>query len=153
MARLPPSAKSVAPISFSFVNAKCVLTCTPPEIRYAAGMLQIIFSRVSARDLAAMPRQLQIELLDGFQVLPADFEKADEKYGQLTREGKRIYRYRVKDYRIYFERHDGLVNVLCILNKNSLKDFFFRSKLPIGEDQLLQDNPKFWQLLEAGKAK
>ncbi len=67
--------------------------------------------------------------------------------------GKRIYRYRVKDYRIYFERHDGLVNVLCILNKNSLKDFFFRSKLPIGEDQLLQDNPKFWQLLEAGKAK
>ena len=116
-------------------------------------MLQIIFSRVSARDLAAMPRPLQIELLDGFQVLPADFEKVDEKYGQLTREGKRIYRYRVKDYRIYFERHDGLVNVLCILNKNSLKDFFFRSKLPIGEDQLLQDNPKFWQLLEAGKAK
>ena len=118
-----------------------------------AGMLQIIFSRVSARELAAMPRALQIELLDGFQVLPADFEKADEKFGQLTRAGKRIYRYRVKDYRIYFERHEGLVNVLCILNKNSLKDFFFRSKLPISEDQLLQDNPKFWQLLEAGKAK
>ncbi len=116
-------------------------------------MLQIIFSRVSARDLAAMPRPLQIELLDGFQVLPSDFEHADAKFGQLTRGGKRIYRYRVKDYRIYFERHDGLINVLCILNKNSLKDFFFRSKLPIGEDQLLQDNPKFWQLVESGQAK
>ena len=112
-------------------------------------MLQIIFSRVSAKELAAMPHQLQIELLDGFQVLPADFEKADDKFGQLTRGGKQIYRYRVKDYRIYFEKHDGLINVLCILNKNSLKDFFFRSKLPISEDQLLQDNPKFWQLLEA----
>ncbi len=30
-----------------------------------------------------------------------------------------------------------------------MKDFFFRSNLPISEDQLLQDNPKFWQLLES----
>lgn len=100
-----------------------------------------------------MPRALQLELIDGFQVLPQDFEKADEKFGQLTRAGKRIFRYRVKDYRIYFEKQDGLVQVLCILNKNSLKDFFFRSKLPISEDQLLQENPKFWQLLETGAEK
>jgi mRNA-degrading endonuclease RelE of RelBE toxin-antitoxin system len=116
---------------------------------YPAGMLQIIFSEVSAKELAAMPKQLQIELLDGFQVLPTDFEKADEKFGQLTRGGKRIYRVRVKDYRIYFEKEDGMIKVLCILNKNSLKDFFYRSKLPISEDQLLQENPKFWQLLES----
>jgi len=113
-------------------------------------MLQIIFSQVSAKELAAMPRQLQIELLDGFQVLPTDFEHADEKFGTLTRGGKTIYRYRVKDYRIYFEKKDGLINVLCILNKNSLKDFFYRTKLPISEDQLLEENPRFWQLLEAG---
>ena len=112
-------------------------------------MLQIIFSEVSAKELAAMPRQLQLELIDGFQLLPTDFEKADEKFGQLTRAGKRIYRYRVKDYRIYFEKQDRMINVVCILNKNSMKDFFFRSKLPISEDQLLQENPKFWQLIEA----
>lgn len=109
-------------------------------------MLQIIFSRVSAKELAAMPRQLQIELLDD---LPADFNTANDKFGLLTRAGKQIFRYRVKDYRIYFEKHDGQINVLCILNKNSLKDFFYRSKLPISEDQLLQENPKFWQLLES----
>jgi mRNA-degrading endonuclease RelE of RelBE toxin-antitoxin system len=112
-------------------------------------MLQIIFSELSAKELAAMPRQLQLELIDGFQLLPADFEHADEKFGQLMREGKKIYRYRVKDYRIYFEKHEGMIHVVCILNKNSMKDFFFRSKLPITEDQLLQENPKFWQLLEA----
>lgn len=100
-----------------------------------------------------MPRPLQIELIDGFQVLPQDFERADEKFGQLTRGGKRIYRYRVKDYRIYFEKEDGIIRVLCILHRNSLKDFFFRSKLPISEDQLLQDNPKFWQLLETSVGK
>ena len=38
-------------------------------------------------------------------------------------------------------------------NRNSLKDFFFRSKLPISEDQLLQENPKFWQLLESTTSK
>lgn len=116
-------------------------------------MLQIIFSQVSARELAAMPRQLQIELLDDFQVLPTDFEKENEKFGMLTRAGKKIYRYRVKDYRIYFEKHDGMINVLCILNKNSLKDFFYRTKLPISEDQLLEENPKFWQLLESTTSK
>ncbi|MCX7885786.1 MAG: type II toxin-antitoxin system RelE/ParE family toxin [Verrucomicrobiae bacterium] len=116
-------------------------------------MLQIIFSPVSARELARMPRSVQVELLDGFQVLPQDFERADEKFGQLTRGGKRIYRYRVKDYRIYFEREDNLIRVLCILHKNSLKDFFFRTKLPISEDQLLEENPKFWQLLESSVGK
>jgi hypothetical protein len=92
-------------------------------------------------------------LLDDFQVLPADFEHEGEKFGVLTRAGKKIYRYRVKDYRIYFEKKDGMINVLCILNKNSLKDFFYRTKLPISEDQLLQDNPKFWQFLDSGAAK
>ncbi|NQU09301.1 hypothetical protein HQ590_00800 [bacterium] len=113
-------------------------------------MLQIIFSDVGAKELARMPRKLQLELLDGFQVLPQDFEAADDKFGQLTRGGRRIYRYRVKGYRIYFEREGDIINVRCILHKNSLKDFFFRSKLPISEDQLLQENPKFWELLEAG---
>ena len=112
-------------------------------------MLQIIFSPVSARELSAMPKQLQIELLDD---LPTDFGE-NEKFGVLTRAGKKIYRYRVKDYRIYFEKKDGMINVLCILSKNSMKDFFYRTKLPITEDQLLQDNPKFWQLLESTTSK
>jgi mRNA-degrading endonuclease RelE of RelBE toxin-antitoxin system len=116
-------------------------------------MLQIIFSPVSAKELAAMPRKLQLELIDGFQLLPQDFENADEKFGQLTRGGRKIYRYRVKDYRIYFEKHGDIINVRCILNRNTLKDFFYRSKLPISEDQLLEENPKFWQLLEAGAKK
>ena len=115
-------------------------------------MLQIIFSEVSAKELAAMPRTLQLELIDGFQLFPHDFEKADEKFGQLTRGGRKIYRYRVKDYRIYFEKQDSIIHVRCILHRNTLKDFFYRTKLPISEDQLLQENPKFWQLIE-GDAK
>jgi hypothetical protein len=38
-----------------------------------------------------------------------------------------------------------------ILSKNTLKDFLFRSSLPIGEDEALQENPKFWELIEAAR--
>ena len=38
-----------------------------------------------------------------------------------------------------------------ILNRNTLKDFLFRSSLPTGEDEALQENPKFWELIEAAK--
>lgn len=51
-------------------------------------MLQIIFNSVSAKELAALPRKLQLEVIDGFQLFPQDFEKADEKFGQLKRAGK-----------------------------------------------------------------
>jgi mRNA-degrading endonuclease RelE of RelBE toxin-antitoxin system len=95
-----------------------------------------------------MPRKLQLELLDGFQLLPSDFENADEKFGQLMRGGKRVYRYRVGDYRIYFDKAGDIVRIQCILHKNTLKDFFYRTKLPISEDKLLQENPKFWELIE-----
>lgn len=113
-------------------------------------MLQIIFSPVSAKELSGMPRKLQLELIDDFQVLPRDFESGDDKFGQLTRGGKRIYRYRVKDYRIYFEKKSDIVYVRCILSKNTLKDFFFRSKFPLAEDEELQENPQFWKLVEEG---
>jgi len=39
-----------------------------------------------------------------------------------------------------------------ILSRNSLKDFLFRSSLPTGEDEALQQNPKFWELIEAARA-
>ncbi|MCS7049030.1 MAG: hypothetical protein NZ483_07035 [Verrucomicrobiae bacterium] len=115
-------------------------------------MLQIIFSEASARELAAMPRKTQLELIDGFQLMPSDFERADEKFGQLTRGGKKIYRYRVKDYRIYFERQGDIVFVRCILDKNSLKDFLFRTRLPSSEDEALQENPKFWEMVQSQKS-
>jgi hypothetical protein len=38
-----------------------------------------------------------------------------------------------------------------ILNRNTLKDFFYRSGLKIEEDAALQQNPKFWEMIESAR--
>ena len=39
-----------------------------------------------------------------------------------------------------------------IMSRHTLKDFFFRSGIKVGEDQALQENPRFWELIEAAKS-
>lgn len=99
-----------------------------------------------------MPKELQLYILGEFRGLPQEVLKSDlEKYGKLERAGRHLHRYRLGDYRIYFELNELGVLVYRILNKNTLKDFLYRSNLPIPEDQALQTNPKFWELIEQAK--
>jgi mRNA-degrading endonuclease RelE of RelBE toxin-antitoxin system len=113
---------------------------------------QIIFNPTSAAELSKMPKELQLYILGEFRGLPKEVLKADmEKYGQLERAGKHLLRFRLGEYRVYFERNELGVLVYRILNKNTLKDFLYRSNLPIREDEALQQNPKFWELIEAAK--
>jgi len=111
---------------------------------------QIIFNPTSASELAKMPKELQLSILGEFRGLPQEVMSTDlEHFGKLERAGKILHRFRLGDYRVYFERHELGVVVHRILSRNSLKDFLFRSSLPVGEDEALQDNPKFWDLIEA----
>ena len=97
-----------------------------------------------------MLKELQLHILGEFRGLPQEVMSTElERYGKLERDGKTLHRFRLQDYRIYFERHELGVVVHRILSKNSLKDFLFRSSLPLGEDEALQQNPKFWDLIES----
>ncbi|MDA1272717.1 MAG: hypothetical protein O2960_01510 [Verrucomicrobia bacterium] len=114
---------------------------------------QIIFNPLSAAELARMPKELQLFVLGEFKGLPKEVLQNDlERFGELERDGKTLHRLRVGDYRLYFERHELGVVVNRILSRNSLKDFLFRSSLPMGEDKALEENPKFWDLIEEAKA-
>ena len=111
---------------------------------------QIIFNPTSAAELARMPKELQLSILGEFRGLPHEIMSTElERFGKLERAGKTLHRFRLGDYRVYFERHELGIVVHRILSRNSLKDFLFRSSLPTGEDAALQDNPKFWELIEA----
>jgi mRNA-degrading endonuclease RelE of RelBE toxin-antitoxin system len=110
---------------------------------------QIIFNPTSARELSKLPKEFQLEVLGDFRGFPQDVRSQDlDRFGKLERQGKRLYRYRLGDYRVYFERSELGIIIHRILNRNTLKDFLFRSRLPTGEDEALQDNPKFWELME-----
>ena len=113
---------------------------------------QIIFNPTSATELARMPKELQLEILGQFRGLPRQVLGVEaERFGELQREGRKLHRFRLGDYRVYFERHDLGVVVHRILSRHTLKDFFFRSGLGAQEDEALQENPKFWDMIESAR--
>ncbi|HEX4122892.1 MAG TPA: hypothetical protein VH619_19930 [Verrucomicrobiae bacterium] len=113
---------------------------------------QIIFNPTSAAELGRMPRELQLQILGEFRGLPREMLKSDfHHFGHLERAGKTLHRFRIGDYRVYFERHELGIVVHRILSRNTLKDFLFRSSLPTGEDEALQENPKFWEMIESSR--
>jgi mRNA-degrading endonuclease RelE of RelBE toxin-antitoxin system len=118
-------------------------------------VLQITFNEISAREMSALPQDLQLQLLDEFQITEETLEAiargSDERFGKIEREGKKLLRYRASDYRIYFEIAGGAVIVHRMLHKNSFRDFLYRSNMPVAEDDQLGQTHEFWEMIEEGK--
>lgn len=118
-------------------------------------VLQITFNEISAREMSALPKDLQLTLLDEFQIneaiLDAIGKGTDERFGKIERDGKQLLRYRASDYRIYFEVAGGDVIVHRVLHKNSFRDFLYRSNMPVAEDDQLGQTHEFWEMIEEGK--
>ncbi|MEC7223439.1 MAG: type II toxin-antitoxin system RelE/ParE family toxin [Verrucomicrobiota bacterium] len=118
-------------------------------------MLQIIFNEISAAEISSLSTIDQLELLNQFKVSHEDLEQAGDEntFGTIDRDGGKLklYRYKSKDYRIYFEVTDKNVVVHRVLHKNTLKDFLYRSNLPLSEDKALSESKNFWKLIEEGE--
>lgn len=136
-------------------GGKCKVRAFQPGVPdYGGGVFQIIFNELSAAEISQLDTMLQLELLTEFKVSPEDLQQVDgERFGKLERDGKSLYRYRAKGYRIYFEVVDGGVRVHRVLHKNSLGDFLFRngSKVAGHEDEVLAHSKSFWKLIEEGQ--
>jgi len=118
-------------------------------------MFQIIFNQISAAELSILPKDLQMEILDQFQILPEDLEQEQpksDKFGVIERDGKKLYRYYAKNnYRIYFEKTGEGITVHRVLHKSTFRDFLFRSQLPMAEDEELGKSKAFWKLIKEGE--
>lgn len=113
---------------------------------------QIIFTPASAAEVARLPKELQLQILGDFRGLPQQVIGTElDDFGKLERGGRILHRFRVGDYRVYFERHELGVLVHRILSRNTLKDFMYRSGLKVEEDEALQQNPKFWEMIESAR--
>jgi mRNA-degrading endonuclease RelE of RelBE toxin-antitoxin system len=136
------------------LRSAALATCTVNDLCYLppGAMYQIVFNEISAAEMAKIPKKLQLELLAEFQFLPDNLDHLDSKaFGVIEREGKKLYRYRASDYRIYFARTAEGILVHRVLHKNTIGDFLFRSKLPLAEDEQLEQSSGFWKLIEEGE--
>lgn len=117
-------------------------------------MLQVIFNPVSVAEMSALPKELQLEILTDFQLMPADLENLDaSRFGKVRRDGRTLYRCRAGDYRIYFEQHPQGFIVRRVLHKNTIRDFLYRSNLPMDEDEQVAASGSFWKLIDEGVSK
>lgn len=113
----------------------------------------MIFNTISAAEMAALPKELQLDLLADFQFMPEDLENLDaSRFGKVRRDGRQLHRCRARDYRIYFEKHPEGIFIHRVLHKNTIRDFLFRSNLPMDEeDEQLGDAGEFWDLIDEAK--
>lgn len=112
-------------------------------------MYQVTFSEQAMGELNRLDKLAQLDVIDPLTNLkPSDLSHPREPLGQFRREARSLYRLRSGDFRFYFEARGDVLHVHYILHKNSLEDFLLRNKLPVSEQQLIEQDSKFWKYLE-----
>jgi mRNA-degrading endonuclease RelE of RelBE toxin-antitoxin system len=113
-------------------------------------MYQVTFSEQAMHEINKLDKLAQLDVLDPITSLkPADLAHPREPLGYFRRGQKSLFRLRAGDFRFYFEQHGESLHVLYILHRNSLEDFLLRNKLPVSEQQLVEQHSKFWKYLES----
>ena len=113
-------------------------------------MYQVTFSEQAMRELNRLDQLAQLEAIEPISGLqPEQLTHPREPLGRFHRGPKEFFRLRAGDFRFYFEVHGETLHVDYILHKNSLEDFLLRNKLPVSEQQLVEQHSKFWKYLES----
>lgn len=102
------------------------------------------------QELNKLDQLAQLDAIDPISHLkPSDLAQPREPLGHFRRGQKSLYRLRSGDFRFYFESEGDTLHVDYILHRNSLEDFLLRNKLPVSEQQLVEQHSKFWKYLES----
>ncbi len=105
--------------------------------------------------MTSLPVDMQLTLLNKFHVDAEELARLKDEqpseFAAVEREGRKLFRYRAGDYRIYFEPTSEGLLVHRVLHRNTIRDFLFRSKLPTPEDDELGEPTAVWKLIEEGE--
>jgi mRNA-degrading endonuclease RelE of RelBE toxin-antitoxin system len=113
-------------------------------------MYQVTFSEQAMRELNQLDQLAQLDAIEPISGLrPEQLAHPREPLGRFRRGEKEFYRLRAGDFRFYFDVRADTLHVDYILHKNSLEDFLLRNKLPVSEQQLVEQHSKFWKYLES----
>ena len=126
--------------------------CSAGIASYHAPVLQIVFNDISAAELSHLPVQVQFQLLEALNIQPDGLDEVSlaSRFGVLERGGKKHYRCRAGEYRIYFAFAESMVRIHRVVHKNTFQDFLMRSNLSGNEDEALSQSKHFWQLIDEG---
>ena len=117
-------------------------------------MFQVNFSEQSMHELNQLDTRSQMMLVEVISTLTQQqLDHPGEELGRFHRGGKTFYRVRAGEFRIYFEQDGDALYAHYILHKNTLTDFIFRSKLPVSEDFIAEQQDSFWKYLESLRGK
>ncbi|MEO0055678.1 MAG: hypothetical protein RLZZ50_1625 [Verrucomicrobiota bacterium] len=113
-------------------------------------MFQVTFSAQALGELKKLDPLTQLSAIEPVGKLrPEDLANPREPLDRFVRAGKTLYRLRDGELRYYFEiRGENELHVLYILHHHTLEDFLLRNRLPVSEDQLVEQHSKFWKYLE-----
>lgn len=113
-------------------------------------MFQVTFSAQALGELKKLDPLTQLTAIEPITTLkPELLAHPREPLGRFVRAGHTLYRLRTDDLRFYFElKGETSLHVLYILHPHSLEDFLLRNRLPVSEDQLVEQHSKFWKYLE-----
>jgi len=112
-------------------------------------VFQMTFSDQSMEQLNRMSMAEQLKLVDIVSNLTQSMlDHPREPLGRFSREGKTFFRVRADDLRCYFEIANGILYSHYIIRKHTLTDFVFRFKLPVTEEQIIEQNGSFWKYLD-----
>lgn len=114
-------------------------------------MFQVTFSAQALGELKKLDPLAQLSAVDPLGNLrQEDLAHPREPLGRFTRAGKNLFRLRAGDLRFYFEaKGEDVLHVLYILHHHSLEDFLLRNRLPVTENQLVEQHSSFWKYLES----
>ena len=113
-------------------------------------MYQVTFSEQAMHELNRLDQLAQLAAIEPISGLrPEQLAHPREPLGRFHRGPKEFFRLRAGDFRFYFQVQGETLHVDYILHKNSLEDFLLRNKLPVSEQQLVEQHSKFWKYLES----
>jgi mRNA interferase RelE/StbE len=115
-------------------------------------MYQVNFSEQSMKELNQLDITKQMEIAEIISSITKEaLANPTEALQSFHRDKTVYYRVRANDFRIYFELKDEQLFAHYILHKNTLSDFIFRTKLPVNEEFLAEQEDSFWKYLDSLK--
>ncbi|MDR3273743.1 MAG: cytotoxic translational repressor of toxin-antitoxin stability system [Puniceicoccales bacterium] len=118
-------------------------------------MYQLNFSEQSLAEMDKLDIYARLHLIEQLSSLSDQaFKGQGGNLPKIQRDGVSFFRIKINSFRAYLEpRADGQLFCHYILPQHTLSDFVFRSKLPISEEQMIEQHSSFWKYVDSLRKK